>query len=114
MGVGCVIVRGVEDGNEVRKQGKVLASGVNCCLTEFKRMGHGKTGKFGRLGPDCHAEANAVAESAMLGTPLLGASCYVTMPPCLTCYTLLAASGIREIIMPLPMKPKQQASAADL
>eukprot|EP00747_Dinoflagellata_sp_TGD_P192368 gnl/TRDRNA2_/TRDRNA2_57115_c1_seq1.p1 gnl/TRDRNA2_/TRDRNA2_57115_c1~~gnl/TRDRNA2_/TRDRNA2_57115_c1_seq1.p1 ORF type:complete len:423 (+),score=55.14 gnl/TRDRNA2_/TRDRNA2_57115_c1_seq1:48-1271(+) len=116
--VGCIIVRGIEDGTQSRQQGRIIASGINSGLTQFKRYGVTR-GKFGRQGPDCHAEAIAVAECAMLGVPLLGASCYVTMPPCVHCYTCLAAAGIREIILPVPMKSRpggqhQESSAADL
>jgi len=44
-----------------------------------------------------HAEANAVAQAAKNGVALLDAEIYVTASPCLTCFKLLANSGIRTI-----------------
>lgn len=111
--VGCVIVTGVEDGTQPRQQGRVLVAGINTFLVWDTQYGK-NNGKSGRRKPDCHAEANAVAECAQEGKSLLGASCYVTKPPCLTCYTLLAASGIREIICPEPMADRQSTNAQDL
>jgi deoxycytidylate deaminase len=114
--VGCVIVTGIDDGSrrgDGSPQGRIIASGINSFLVWDTQYGR-NNGKSGRRKPDCHAEANAVAESAMRGIPLLSASCYVSKPPCLTCYTLLAASGIREIVCPEPMLPKQTANAQDL
>ena len=111
--VGCVIVAGIEDGSSSRQQGEVLVSGINSFLVWDKQYGT-NNGKRGRRKPDCHAEANAVGESAMHGTSLLNASCYVSKPPCLNCYTLLAASGLREIISPEPMPPRQEKNAAHL
>ena len=111
--VGCVIVEGVEDGRQARRQGEVLVSGINSFLVGDTQYGK-NNGSSGRRKPDCHAEANAVAEGARMGTQLFGASCYVTKPPCITCYTLLCAAGIREIVAPAEMLPRQVQSAADL
>ncbi|MGE5313289.1 MAG: deoxycytidylate deaminase [Acidobacteriota bacterium] len=44
-----------------------------------------------------HAEANAVAQAAKNGVAIDGAEIYVTASPCLTCFKLLANSGIRKI-----------------
>ena len=77
--VGCVIVAGVEDGTRTlpQQQGEILSAGINTFLVWDKKYGMNQ-GKHGRRKPDCHAEANAVAECALLGKPLLGATCYVT------------------------------------
>ncbi len=44
-----------------------------------------------------HAEANAVAQAAKHGIAIDHAEIYVTASPCLTCFKLLANSGIRVI-----------------
>ena len=111
--VGCVLVRDVEDGSAKRRQGEIIACGVNTFLvsdTQYGKNNH----KQGRRKPDCHAEANAVAESALQGLPLLGATCYVSMAPCHTCFTLMAAAGIGEIVAYEPMPHKQERCAEDL
>jgi len=45
-----------------------------------------------------HAEANAVAQAALLGHALDGASIYVTASPCWYCFKLLVNSGVREVV----------------
>lgn len=45
-----------------------------------------------------HAEANAVANAARLGVSTLGATSYVSAPPCSQCAALLINAGITEII----------------
>ncbi|HAP34938.1 MAG TPA: deaminase [Bacteroidetes bacterium] len=44
-----------------------------------------------------HAEANAVAQSAKHGIRIDQAEIYVTASPCLTCFKLIANSGITKI-----------------
>jgi len=44
-----------------------------------------------------HAEANAVGQAAALGIALKSAIAYVTAYPCITCYKLLANSGVAQI-----------------
>lgn len=44
-----------------------------------------------------HAEANAVAQAAKHGISIDGAEIYVTASPCLSCFKLLANSGIKVI-----------------
>jgi dCMP deaminase len=44
-----------------------------------------------------HAEANAVAQAAKNGVAIEGAEIYVTASPCLTCFKLVANSGIRTV-----------------
>nr|ADD95862.1 hypothetical protein [uncultured organism MedDCM-OCT-S12-C54] len=82
--VGCAIVSGVRDG-AAKDQGSVIVCGVN-------------SGLYSPLKADCHAEANAIAESAASGWPLRGATCYVSKPPCNHCFSLLAVSGIARIV----------------
>ncbi len=44
-----------------------------------------------------HAEANAVAQAAKHGVRIDEAEIYVTASPCLTCFKLIANSGIRKV-----------------
>jgi len=44
-----------------------------------------------------HAEANAVAQAAKNGVRLEGSEIYVTASPCLTCFKLVANSGVRVV-----------------
>jgi dCMP deaminase len=44
-----------------------------------------------------HAESNAVAQAAKHGIAIDGAEIYVTASPCLTCFKLVANSGIKVI-----------------
>ena len=89
--MGCVIVSGVASGRgsevSTTQQGQVDLCTINSSL-------------FGAYRSDCHAEANAVAESAARGVALKGLSCYVTRAPCVNCYKLLVSAGIRRIVSP--------------
>lgn len=44
-----------------------------------------------------HAEANAIAQAAMNGVSIKGATAYVTALPCWSCFKLLVNSGVEEI-----------------
>ncbi len=44
-----------------------------------------------------HAEANAIAQAAKNGVAIDGAEIYVTASPCLTCFKLVANSGIAAV-----------------
>jgi dCMP deaminase len=44
-----------------------------------------------------HAEANAVAQSARNGVMIDNSEIYITASPCLTCFKLIANSGIRVV-----------------
>ncbi len=46
---------------------------------------------------EVHAETNAVAQAAKHGVRIDEAEIYVTASPCLTCFKLIANSGIRKI-----------------
>ena len=103
--VGCVLVRDVDDGSRrQQRQGSVIVCGVNSVLYANGRY----------RASDCHAEANAIAESARAGVSLLGASCYVSMDPCRHCFSLLAVAGISRIVSPRKMGVLQQQAATTL
>jgi dCMP deaminase len=44
-----------------------------------------------------HAEENAIANAARMGTPLKGCTLYCQWPPCSTCARLIIGSGIAEV-----------------
>ena len=45
-----------------------------------------------------HAEQNLLVQSAITGVPLVGATVYSTMEPCITCAQLLVAVGIERFV----------------
>lgn len=47
-----------------------------------------------------HAEVNAVANAARSGVSTLKATLYITLPPCLACARVVAASGISAVVFP--------------
>ena len=86
--VGCVLVRGVAACGTSRSRaqsGEIVVCGVN-------------SGLFVPMQADCHAEANAIAESAAHGWPLRGATAFVSKPPCDRCFALLAVVGVARIV----------------
>ena len=56
----------------------------------------------------CHAEANAVANAAAVGTALVGSTMLVTLMPCMDCAKLIVQSGIRRVICPTPDSETEQ------
>jgi deoxycytidylate deaminase len=116
--MGCVIVRGVAVGGgsaqSVLPVGTVVLRTINTPLFKVRTS-------------DCHAEANAVAESARRGlawrspttttttdaTISDGSSgdavscgamtCYVTRAPCAMCFKLIASAGVNRICSPRAM-----------
>ena len=44
-----------------------------------------------------HAECNAIADCAHRGVSTVGATAYITHYPCINCFKILVAAGIREI-----------------
>jgi len=55
-----------------------------------------------------HAEANAVAQAAKMGTSIEGASIYCTVSPCYSCFKLLASAGIKNIFYELGYSSKDK------
>jgi dCMP deaminase len=95
--VGCVIV----------KDKRILCTGYNgapagtshCidigCLREKLGIPSGQRHELCRA---VHAEQNAIAQAAMKGISLEGASVYVTDQPCSLCSKILINSGIKHIL----------------
>ncbi len=46
----------------------------------------------------CHAEQNAIAQAASIGTPTEGATLYCTHKPCVYCAKLIINAGIKDVI----------------
>lgn len=86
--VGAVIVR----------DKTILSTGYNGSLRgapHCDEIGHDMDG--GHCVRTVHAEANAVAQAAKHGVMIEGSDIYVTASPCLTCFKLLANSGVRAV-----------------
>ena len=86
--VGAVIVR----------DKTILSTGYNGSLrgaTHCDEVGHDM--ENGHCVRTVHAESNAVAQAAKNGVVLLDSDIYVTASPCLTCFKLVANSGIRTV-----------------
>lgn len=67
--------------------------------------------------PEVHAEAFAISLAARRGTPIDGATIYVTYPPCAECSRLILACGIRRCVFRKTMYRKVHAgllAAADV
>ncbi|KAI8622409.1 hypothetical protein BC830DRAFT_1089794 [Chytriomyces sp. MP71] len=48
--------------------------------------------------PEVHAEALCIARCARTGVNAMGATCYVTAPPCNECFMSLASAGVKRIV----------------
>lgn len=82
---------------------EVRASGWNgavrgCKADEDTRFQTRET----RLAWACHAEANAIANAARTGTPLMGSTMVVTHLPCSSCAKLIVQAAISCVICPKP------------
>lgn len=89
--VGCVIV-----GPDM----EVRATGYNGFPRGVADSEERLADKDGKLPFMVHAEANAVAAAARVGTSLKGCVAVVTKHPCAQCSALLIQSGITGIIAP--------------
>lgn len=86
--VGCVLVSGGEYKN------RILSTGYNGFLPGAPHIS--------RVQEDheqgtVHAEQNAIANAALRGISLLGATAYVTHFPCVHCLKIMASAGIKTI-----------------
>ena len=82
--VGCVLV----------KENRVIATGYNGFLPGSP---HVSIMYDNHEQATVHAEQNAIADCAKRGVATKGAIAYVTHCPCINCYKILVASGIRYI-----------------
>ena len=92
----------------VSKENRILGTGYNgalpgaphCdelggCLRERLGVPSGQRQEICRAQ---HAEANVCNFAARYGTPLEGATMYVTTQPCTTCVKAMATSGIKRVV----------------
>ena len=61
-----------------------------------------------------HAEANAIAQAAKNGTPIEGASIYLTVSHCYDCFKIIVNSGIKEVVYSNFYMSRYEASKAVL
>lgn len=100
--VGCVIV----------VDRRIVSSGYNGSLPGAPHCDdaghmHDSEGSCVRT---VHAEANAVADAAGRSASIRGGTAYVTFQPCLTCFKLLVAAGIRRIVCGQVYDPTREES----
>lgn len=83
--VGCIIV----------KNNRILSTGYNGFLPETK---HESIIEDNHELATCHAEMNSIANACRNGINLTDSIAYITHYPCIHCFKILVASGIKEII----------------
>ena len=82
--VGCVIVI----------NNRIVTTGYNGFL---KGSPHTSRVVNGHEQGTIHAEQNAICDAACRGVPLKDSIAFVTHMPCLICFKLLVASGVKEV-----------------
>ena len=82
--VGCVLV----------KDNKIIATGYNGFLPNAP---HQSIVVDNHEQATIHAEQNCIADCAKRGVETAGSIAYITHYPCINCYKILLASGIKEI-----------------
>ena len=90
LSVGCVLVvdnRIVATGYNGSAPGQPHCEDAGCVLSEDSCQ------------RAIHAEANAIGQTARKGVSVDGGTAYVTHTPCLHCGKVLAASGIKRVIV---------------
>jgi len=83
--VGCVLV----------KDNRMVAAGYNGFLGGFK---HKSIIRDNHEQATVHSEQNAIADAASRGASVDSSTAYITHYPCINCFKILAASGIKKII----------------
>ena len=82
--VGCVLV----------KDDRIIATGYNGFLPNAP---HQSIVVDNHEQATIHAEQNCIADCAKRGVETAGSVAYITHYPCINCYKILLASGIKEI-----------------
>lgn len=82
--VGCVLV----------KNNRIIATGYNGFLPNAE---HKSIVVDNHEQATIHAEQNCIADCSKRGVETSGAIAYITHYPCINCYKILIASGIKEI-----------------
>lgn len=87
--VGCVLVQ----------SDRIITTGYNGAppkLPHCDDVGHDMVG--GHCVRTIHAEENAVIQAALYGVSTMGATCYSTTHPCISCVGILYSAGVQNII----------------
>jgi len=84
LNVGCVVVQ----------NNRVITTGYNGFL---KGAPHISRVRNGHEQFTIHAEQNAICDAANRGVSMLNGISYITHFPCINCFKLLIASGIKEV-----------------
>lgn len=86
--VGCVVVD---------KDKHILATGYNGFPIGMRDNPERYANREFKLKHVCHAEANAICQSAATGTCFKDSFIFVTLQPCIECSKLIVQSGIKEV-----------------
>lgn len=86
--VGCVVVD---------KHKHILATGYNGFPVGMRDNVERYNDREFKLRHVCHAEANAICQSAQTGASFNDAFIFVTLQPCIECAKLIIQSGIKEV-----------------
>ena len=82
--VGCLLV----------KDNRIISQGYNGFLPGLP---HESIIRDNHEQATVHAEQNAISDCAKRGVSCLGCIAYITHYPCINCFKIMAASGIKEI-----------------
>jgi dCMP deaminase len=82
--VGCVLV----------KENRIISTGYNGFLPGAE---HKSIVLDGHEQATVHAEQNAISDCAKRGVCVDGAQAYITHYPCINCFKVLVAAGVKEI-----------------
>ena len=82
--VGCLLV----------KENRIISQGYNGFLPGLP---HESIIRDNHEQATVHAEQNSISDCAKRGVSCLGCIAYITHYPCINCFKILAASGIKEI-----------------
>ncbi len=86
--VGCILV----------KNNRIISSGYNGYLPGSNHLSIVVVeGNSSHEQATVHAECNAIADCANRGVDTNNATAYITHYPCINCFKILVASGIKEI-----------------
>lgn len=96
----------------IARYGECTSAQVGCCILDqdgrmaaaYNHVPEGEercthAPEEGCPGRTLHAEVAAVAEAALHGVQLDGATAYVTLPPCKKCAHLLRLAGVKDIVV---------------
>ena len=102
-------------GAVIAKNKVILSTGYNGAprgLPHCNDVGHEIVG--GHCIRTAHAETNAIAQAAKNGTPIEGASIYLTISPCYDCFKIIVNAGIKEVVYGNFYMSRYEASKAVL